>query len=542
MDSTQFDSNNHSNDVEAPHFNDSSSPSEPVNEFDNSSSGPRGEKQQQSSGYLSQAEVLCKIAEEVFRFGQTSKGEPFAVEIEGPNLAIMLSESEFSSTLSRLFHKRLSKVPNSSAIKDAVCVLKGKSLESEPEELPVRISKHEENIAVDVGDRDGRSIVINANDWKVHEKSPVVFRRTELSAPFSIPVRGGSIDDLRRVLNVTDDSFRLLVGWIVSTFIPEIAHPIVMLGGQMGTGKTTAAGYITQLTDPSTAPLKVDPRNVEDWSLTASGSWVVSIDNLSEIRPWFSDALCRTVTGDGFVRRKLYSNNELSVLSFRRCVLMTSIDAGALRGDLGERMLLIDLEPIDRSSRLGETALSELFQSLKPGILGAILSLVVGVMKNLPAINQTGLPRMADFARVLAALDELDALDGSLVETYLGQEIRIAETVVDSDLVADATRTFMKQRDSWIGTATELQEALSSSYPPKDWPKNPQVLSGRLKRAAPSLAKIGIDVTFERDSTVERTKLIKLVSQQTAAIPSSQASRNAQADNFPGEDDFSIDF
>jgi hypothetical protein len=458
----------------------------------------------------------------------------------------MLSETDFKSTLSRLFHKRSSRVPNSSALSDAVSVLKGKALESEPEELPVRITKHEDSVIVDVGDSAGRAIVINIDGWEVIVKSPVVFRRTELTAPISIPVTGGSIDDLRSVINVTVDSFRLLVGWIVSTFIPDIAHPIALLGGQAGTGKTTAIGYITELTDPSTAPLKVDPRNIEEWALTASGCWVAGIDNLSDIRPWFSDALCRTVTGDGIVRRKLYSNNELSVLSFRRCVLLTSIEAGALRGDLGERLLLIDLEPINCNVRISETALSAKFNDLKPKILGAILDLVVGVMRKLPNTDPQQLLRMADFARVLAALDSLDALDGSLFETYVSQETRIAETVIDSDVVADAIRTFMNQRPNWIGTATELLDELAPCSPPKDWPRNPQMLSGRLRRAAPSLGKIGIDVKFDRETTTKRTKFIKLHRHETASNSSSQSCDDANSDNelalSPKRDDLDVDF
>ena len=543
MDSSKFDTNDHIDNAEESRSGRSSPP---LPKQDGSSAESNSGKHQQSSGHSSQAEVLCGIAEELFRFGQTSRGEPFAVEIAGPNLAMMLSESNFKSTLSRLFYKRSSKVPNSSALSDAVSVLKGKALESEPEELPVRITKHEDSVIIDVGDRAGRAIVINIDGWEEIVKSPVVFRRTELTAPISIPVTGGSIDDLRSVINVTVDSFRLLVGWIVSTFIPDIAHPIALLGGQAATGKTTAIGYITELTDPSTAPLKVDPRNIEEWALTASGCWVAGIDNLSDIRPWFSDALCRTVTGDGFVRRKLYSNNELSVLSFRRCILLTSIEPGALRGDLGERLLLIDLEPINSNAVISETALNAKFNDLKPKILGAILDLVVGVMRNLPNTDPPQLPRMADFARVLAALDALDALDGSLFETYVSQETRIAETVIDSDIVADAIRTFMNQRPNWIGTATELLDELTPCSPPKDWPRNPQMLSGRLRRAAPSLGKIGIGVTFDRETTTKRTKFIKLIRHESASNSSSQSCNDANPDgqlsSNPKSDVLDVDF
>ena len=74
------------------------------------------------------------------------------------------------------------------------------------------------------------------------------------------------------------------------------------------------------------------------WAVTASASLVVALDNVSTVPEWLSDALCRAVTGDGLTSRALYSDADVSVLTFRRVLAMTSIDAGALRGDLGERL------------------------------------------------------------------------------------------------------------------------------------------------------------------------------------------------------------
>ena len=51
----------------------------------------------------------------------------------------------------------------------------------------------------------------------------------------------------------------------------------------------------------------------------------------------------RTVTGQGFTRRRLYTTEELSVLEFMRPVILTSIGLGILPGDLAERCLLMDL-------------------------------------------------------------------------------------------------------------------------------------------------------------------------------------------------------
>jgi hypothetical protein len=60
---------------------------------------------------------------------------------------------------------------------------------------------------------------------------------------------------------------------------------------------------------------------------------------------------------------------------------------------------------------------------------------VLGV---LPAVPRTGLPRMADFARVLLAVDKV--LGTSAYKSYGEQAERVAEQVADADLVALAIR------------------------------------------------------------------------------------------------------
>ena len=99
----------------------------------------------------------------------------------------------------------------------------------------------------------------------------------------------------------------------------------------------------------------------------AAGSWVVALDNLSGIPPWLSDSLCRAVTGDGSVKRALYTDAGLSIVSFRRCVIVNGIDVGAVRPDLGERLAVVDLKRIDgacgarnlKSSTIGATLVGQ---------------------------------------------------------------------------------------------------------------------------------------------------------------------------------------
>lgn len=220
------------------------------------------------------------------------------------------------------------------------------------------------------------------------------------------------------------------------------------------------------------------------------------IDNISTVSGWFSDTLCKVVTGDGFVRRALYTDSGISVLQFRRCVILTSIDAGAMRGDLGERLLMVDLVQIPDRLRRTEAELDRVYGQIAPELLGALLDVMVAVLRELPVVELNEHARMADFARILAALDRArpDLTGGTALRTYLGQRGRIAEQVVESDCLAEAIQLHMESCSDLGGTAGDLLGILSPEKPPRDWPKNGQAMTGRLKRIRPALLGGGIEV------------------------------------------------
>jgi hypothetical protein len=211
--------------------------------------------------------------------------------------------------------------------------------------------------------------------------------------------------------------------------------------------------------------------------------------------------VCKAVTGDGWLRRKLYTDGELAVLSFRRVILLTSIDPGALRGDLGDRVLLVDLEPLGETKRRAERDIEGQFNEARPRILGALLDLLVKVLAELPGVHLDRLPRMADFGRLLAAIDNVlaDNADNRALDIYLEQRGRIAETVIESDQVALAIQSLLDEVGEWEGTAADLLKKITPEKPPKDWPKTPQSLGGRLKRLMPAMEQADIVITKDRE-------------------------------------------
>lgn len=474
-----------------------------------SAEGRRGPKRQREVK-VSQATLLVQLAEARYRFAQADDGRPFAVPLTGPQIARPLTSSRTMSLrteLANLAYRTSGITPGSSALADAMAVLDGRAAEAPRERLYLRTAQLDDEILVDLGCTPARVVVIGPAAWRIVDEVEVVFRRTELTEALPEPLRAGRLDRLRELVNVADTAWPLLVGWLLSTLF-DIPRPLLFLTGEQGTGKSTAAKTLAQLVDPTPAALRSAPRDLDAWVVAAAGSQVVALDNLSTVSEWLSDALCRAATGEGLVRRALYTDDGLSVLTFRRSVILTSIDAGALRGDLGERLVPVELERIPSSRRRTDAALEAEFSAARPEVLGALFDLAVEVIRVLPTIDVADLPRMADFGRLLAAVDQVTGWDS--LGQYRAAVDQVAADVVQGDPLAVAIVDLVDRLGgSWSGTAAELLRVLHDARPDSGpWPRNVQALGGQLKRLAPALRSQGIEVEARKSNGKRWVRLI----------------------------------
>jgi hypothetical protein len=456
-----------------------------------------------------------------------------------------LRSENFRNRMRRWYYLKHGKAVGSEALKDALGILDGEALYDGPEHAtPVRLAEDQGRIYLDLGDPDWQVVEIDAQGWRVHPGSPIRFRRPRGLLPLPVPEQGGSLEELRRFINVgADSAWKLLVGFLVQTLRPRGPYPILCLSGQHGAAKSTTDRILRHLIDPYVAPLRKEPREDRDLLIAANNSWLLAFDNLSSIPSWLSDALCRLSTGGGFATRQLYSDSDEVLFDAMRPCVLTSIEDLATRGDLLDRGILIDLPPIPDSQRRPERTFWPEFTAARPRILGGLLDAVSAALRRLPTVQLPCLPRMADFAEwVTAAEPALGWDEGSFLGVYQGNREGANDLALEADVIVPPLMKLLAKTGHWSGNATELLQALvplAGDLAARDrgWPRRPNALVNRLRRLAPNLLAAGYQLTRERQAGGRRARVIRLsrIEQEQSGETSSHTVPPSQTDAEHGE-------
>src|SRR5579884_3398987 len=410
--------------------------------------------------------------------------------------------------------------------KEALACLEAKAI-YEGKEMPVsvRVAEHAGNVYLDLCNPQWEVVEITPTGWEIlpGDQAPVKFRRPRGIVALPQPIKGGRLEDLQSFLGVREERYwYLVVGFLLMMLRPRGPYPLLILHGEQGSGKSTRARIIRSIIDPNTVLLQVEPRETRDLMITAKGSWCLDLDNLTYLPVWLSDALCRLATGGGFRTRGLYTNDEEQLFDSMRPVIINGIEVVARKPDLLDRSLLVELIPITSEGRRTEEELYAALKLLRPGILGALLDAVVCALKNMPNTRLATLPRMADFVKwVTAAEPALGWAPGTFLNAYHEVQDEANEVALEEYPIVDSLRRLMEGEERWEGKASQLLTELAGlteeqAVKAERWPRGANILSGELKRLAPNLRKIGLNVTFSsagrghakvRQITVEKVKV-----------------------------------
>ena len=481
-----------------------------------------------------QADMLIELVQTAELF-HTPDGTGFAdLEINGHRETWPIRSKGFRRWLARGYFEATQGAPSSEALQSALNVTEANAHFDAPERVVhIRVGGQDGLLYLDLADETWRAVEIDATGWRVINRPPVRFRRSAGMQPLPMPVCGGSIETLHSFLNVkTDADFVLVIAWLLAALRNRGPYPVLILSGEQGSAKSTFAAILRALLDPNTAPLRALSREDRDLFITASNGHVLAFDNVSALPAWISDTLCRLATGGGFAVRQLYTDQDEVLFDACRPVILNGIEDIVTRPDLADRGLFQTLDPIPEERRRPEGELWAAFYAERPRILGVLLDAVVQGLKRLPETRLEKLPRMADFALWITACETAFWPVGTFWSAHCGNRGEAVESVIDSDPVASAVRVMMVTRTVWTGTAADLLGALGEVTgervaKSKTWPDSPRALSGRLRRAATFLRKIGIEISFDREGRT-RTRTIVIT-----AAPSESAPENAGGQPSP---------
>ena len=505
---------------------------------ENGEAGGRGPKQ---------ADILVSLAADADLF-HAADGTSYAdLEINGHRESWPIRSKGFKRWLARQFFEATGGAPNSDALQSAFNVIEAKAHFDAPErKVHIRVAGLDRRLYLDLGDESWRAVEIDASGWRVIDNLPVRFRRAAGMKPLPIPVSGGSVEVLRTFLNVQSDTdFVLAVVWALAVLRDCGPYPVLALSGEQGSAKSTFSAILRALLDPNTAPLRALPREDRDLFIAASNGHVLAFDNVSGLRPWTSDTLCRLATGGGFAVRQLYTDQDEVLFDAARPVILNGIEDIVERPDLADRAVFLTLEAIPEERRRPEAELWTAFEAERPRILGALLDAVVEGLKKLPETRLPKLPRMADFALWATACETAIWPAGTFWSAYCSNRDAAVEGVIEADPVATAVRALISARTEWKGTVSSLLVALGEVVDEriaksKTWPDNPRALSGRLRRAATFLRKIGIDVAFTKEGKA-RTRIVHITAsapEDAGAQPSVPSVPSASSQKFARVIDF----
>ncbi len=372
---------------------------------------------------------------------------------------------------------------------------------SKQHKLSNRVAEKNGEFWYDLGNENWSAVRINKSGWSIVENTPILFRKKQHINEQVLPEKEGDPWKFIEFVNVEDEHQKtLLMVYLISLFIPEINHAILVLNGGPGTAKTTLMKYIRKLVDPSQIPVMNFPRDERQLIQTFDHHYCSFFDNVSKISKNQSNHLCKAATGVGEQVRKLYTDDEYIIRQYNRCIALNGIDLVPKEEDFLSRSIIIRTKKIDSNNLKRASVLENEFQKAVPNILSGIFSTISRAMFIYENKDFKASTRMGDF--LVWGLAIAEALEGisaeNLKNAFHQNENYKNKQLLKKDPFASAVKIMLKKKRRWEGSASQLLSTLEPlakerdlNTNPSKWP-SPSWVTRRLKKMRSSLNKNGI--------------------------------------------------
>ncbi len=457
---------------------------------------------EEEKGKRSQTALLIELLSDVELF-YDEQSHIFATFVVGDHEETWsISSKLFCDYICNQYYLKYKKAPMQNAVNDALRVVRGKLISTkEKHSVYLRVGYHNESIFVNLANNQHQFIKISSQGWGVIDKSPIKFKSTPNMSALPMPLKGRSIEELWKFVNVCPHDRILVLAWLLECLRVHTSYPILVLSGLQGSAKSTTQEILKMLIDPSSANLRGAPKKQEDLLVAACNSYLVSFNNLSHLKSEQQDELCCLSTGGGFATRRLYTTAEEEVNNIKRPVVMNGISDIVTAQDLIDRTIILELPQITESNRKTDLEFFSVFKAEAPYISGALYDLLVAVLNEIPNIQLSEKPRLADFAILGVALEHVLHLpEGAFLTAYRQNQNSNVLSAMEHSPVALAIEKLISDRFSFDGTYAELFKTLAERYRSDHagWPSSPKGLASIIKRQLKAFELLGIEIVFDK--------------------------------------------
>jgi energy-coupling factor transporter ATP-binding protein EcfA2 len=427
------------------------------------------------------------------------------------HLNVPINSAEFTGYVRHKLYKTSGDSVSEVQLKEALSLLNARAIyENDQSNLFHRVAQVNDVVYYDLMNKDSEVVRIDENGWSITsgKDSPLIFK-TGTGRQQVRPEKGGDIKEFLELINLTDSQEQMIfISTLPVRLLRNIDQAIMYIFGPAGSGKSTLLKMTKDLLDPSNGGISMPINKIEDAGALLNQTWVFANDNISKINDDMSDFLCIVATGAESSRRKLYTDSDISVLSFKNPIYITGVNVEAYRSDLLSRTILLKTDSVDEGSRVSSSELYEKYEQIKPLLLGSIFDVLSKAIKVRKELNHRTNFRMADFSLWGASCAEVLGYGASNFEQALSEGVKSrAYDAIYSLSAGRAIIEYLDEHQSFEGTVTELFKELKNEHS-QDWyepiANSPASLGKKLRELENSLNEIGIVINFKARSGSER--------------------------------------
>lgn len=454
------------------------------------------------------------------------------------NEILDLSNGKAKDWVRYTYYKETGENHSDDAYKNAISLLRSEAIHNgaSHETIYNRIAMQNEAIYYDLATPDWQFVKITKEEVQIvsyDENMPIFVRKQqqrEQVKPLSRDT--DALDDLVKLLRIQNKDKQIFKVHLVALCLEAYPIPLMVILGEHGSIKTTIAKSVKNIIDPSGENISSLPTKTEDLILHFANRYLANFDNVSNINDEVSDILCRAITGEGQSKRKLYSDADEIIFSYRRKGLLNGIFPPLDRTDLRDRMVRYETLPVKDNERISEGEFNRHLAELLPYVVGQIFQSLQKSLQDYDHVkNEIKYhPRMADFTAYGECISRALSYESlSFVAAYKQKIEDDALDIVESYPIIQLIEMIMRERTKYEKTVTEFHREIcnlgenegidTDSKKRIRFPSSANKVKGHIERIKPNLRSLGFEVDIQpyqkRDGRYPRGSHIISISRPT---------------------------